>query len=222
RVVRWTYRTRFRSPPVLTAEDGADALAHAVEAFTAAVQPADSHLARRRVFVGKNPLTDQLALYAAGLVARHLTRAVTAPDPAAREGMMLAALAAGLAFGTAGTAAAHALQYPVGAYTGTSHGVGVGLLLPYVMAFNRPARTADLATLAATLRAARAPREEGDTDDQLAEDLVADLLAEVGIPATLAALGMPEDKLAWAAEEAMRATRLVENNPRRLDRDAAE
>src|SRR5690606_39754318 len=105
RVVRWTYRTRFRSPPVLTAEDGADALAHAVEAFTAAVQPADSHLARRRVFVGKNPLTDQLALYAAGLVARHLTRAVTAPDPAAREGMMLAALAAGLAFGTAGTAA---------------------------------------------------------------------------------------------------------------------
>lgn len=209
-------------PPGLTAAAGADALAHAVEAFTAVEQPADSHLSRRRVFVGKNPLTDQLALFAAGLVARHLPRAVAAPDRAAREGMMLAALAAGLAFGTAGTAAAHALQYPIGAYTGTSHGVGVGLLLPYVMAFNRPARAADLATLAATLRAARAPRADGDTDDALAEDLVADLLAEVGIPATLAALGMPEDKLAWAAEEAMRATRLVENNPRRLDREAAE
>lgn len=210
-------------PPGLTAAAGADALAHAVEAFTAAVQPADSHLARRRVFVGKNPLTDQLALYAAGLVARHLTRAVTAPDPAAREGMMLAALAAGLAFGTAGTAAAHALQYPVGAFTGTSHGVGVGLLLPYVMAFNRPARAADLAALAAALRAARDGGEQRAGDPEpLAEDLVADLLAGVGIPATLAELGMPEDKLAWAAEEAMRATRLVENNPRRLDRDAAE
>ena len=40
----------------------------------------------------------------------------------------------------AGTAAAHALQYPVGALTHTPHGVGVGVLLPYVMAFNAPAR----------------------------------------------------------------------------------
>ena len=52
---------------------------------------------------------------------------------------MLAALAAGCAFGTAGTAAAHALQYPVGNLTHTAHGLGVATLLPFVMQFNRPA-----------------------------------------------------------------------------------
>ena len=64
---------------------------------------------------------------------------------------MLAALAGGYAFGTAGTAAAHALQYPIGALTHTSHGVGVGTLLPYVMAFNAPTRMPELAELATAL-----------------------------------------------------------------------
>src|SRR5690606_35957728 len=179
---------------------------------------------------GKNPLTDQLALLATGLVGRHLYRAVTDPDPRAREGMMLAALAAGLAFGTAGTAAAHALQYPVGALTGTSHGLGVGVLLPYVMAFNRPERAEELATLAAALGGRpvaagdgrpAAPARSAGAADPPAERLVADLFAAVGLPSSLAALGMPADKLEWAADEAMRAARLVENNPRQLDRAAA-
>ena len=56
----------------------------------------------------------------------------------AREQMMLASLAAGCAFGAAGTAAAHAIQYPVGNETHTPHGMGVALLMPYVMEFNRP------------------------------------------------------------------------------------
>ena len=46
---------------------------------------------------------------------------------------------------------------------------------------------------------------------------VAELLASVGIPADLAALGAPADRLPWAAAEAMTARRLVDNNPRPLD-----
>lgn len=217
-------------PPELTAAAGADALAHAVEAYTAVRLSAGAHLARQRVFVGKNPLTDQLALRATNLVGQHLRRAVTDPDPQSRQGMMLAALTAGLAFGTAGTAAAHALQYPVGALTGTSHGLGVGVLLPYVMAFNRPERASELATLASALggeppagggRPADPPAERLPAERLPAERLVADLLAAVGLPRSLAALGMPVDKLEWAADEAMRAVRLVENNPRPLDRAGA-
>ena len=37
--------------------------------------------------------------------------------------------------------------FAVGALTHTSHGLGTGLLLPYVMEFNRPARGAELAEL---------------------------------------------------------------------------
>ena len=79
---------------------------------------------------------------------------------------MFGALMAGLAFGTAGTAAAHAIQYPVGALTHTAHGAGVACLMPYVMAIqSRPAPPA---------RWPRSPRRwawpmRGDSDAANAE-----------------------------------------------------
>jgi alcohol dehydrogenase len=50
---------------------------------------------------------------------------------------------------------------------------------------------------------------------------VADLLASIGIPRTLADLGVPSDRLPEMARDAMSARRLVENNPRLLDEEAA-
>src|SRR6202042_2886951 len=94
---------------------------------------------------------------------------------AAREMLMLAALAAGCAFGTAGTAAAHAIQYPVGNETHTPHGVGVALLLPYVMEFNRPSCVTAFAQIA------RAIGLSG-SDEELSHkviDAVAKLLKDV-------------------------------------------
>ena len=117
-------------PPALTASAGADALSHAIEAFTAVRRPVTSELATERVFVGKNELTDTYALLGVRLIAGSLQRAWSTPsDTTAREAMMLGATAGGFALGTAGTAAAHAIQYPVGAVTHTPHGVGVGALL---------------------------------------------------------------------------------------------
>ncbi|GAA2720148.1 iron-containing alcohol dehydrogenase [Cellulomonas aerilata] len=223
-------------PPGVSAAAGADALVHCLEAYTAVRRPPTPDLSTDRVFVGKGELTDAFALLGIRQAAAHLARACSHPDDlAARSGMMLAALAGGLAFGTAGTAAAHALQYPVGGLTHTPHGIGVGTLIPYVMAFNLPARTAELAEVGRALSsgvpggtpaAAREGRDDGDGSDDTtrahaAVTAVADLLASVGIPRTLDALGMPEDRLAWAAHEAMSARRLVENNPRPLDEAAA-
>ena len=214
-------------PPSVSATAGADALSHAIEAYTAILRPVTPTLATERVFVGKGVLTDAFALLAVRQVATHLWRVCQAADDlAARSGMMLAALAGGYAFGTAGTAAAHALQYPIGALTHTPHGAGVGTLLPYVMAFNSPVRTAELAELATALGvdATADEHREGDTQGgraRAAVTAVADLLTAVGIPADLAALGVPAERLSWAAAEAMSARRLVENNPRPLDEIAA-
>lgn len=211
----------FSCPPALTASVGADALSHAVEAFTAVCRPATADLPAERVFVGKNELTDTYALLAIRQIAGSLHRAWSNPgDTAAREAMMLGATAGGFALGTAGTAAAHAIQYPVGAATHTPHGVGVGALLPYVMEFNRPARTSEFAAIAVAMGA-----DPDDAPDDLADeaiDRVADLLASVGIPATLAELGLPADQQRWTAEQALKAERLVANNPRPLDVDALE
>lgn len=207
-------------PPALTASAGADALSHAIEAFTAVRRPLTSELAAERVFVGKNELTDTYAMLGIRLIAGSLQRAWSTPDDmGAREDMMLGAAAGGFALGTAGTAAAHAIQYPVGAITGTPHGIGVGALLPYVMEFNRPARVPELAAIALAMGAPEAPAEELADE---AIDRVARLLASVGVPSTLAELGLPPDRLRWTAEQAAGAARLVANNPRPLDVDALE
>jgi alcohol dehydrogenase class IV len=201
-------------PPALTACSGADALTHAVESFTAAPRAPAADLTVKNVFVGKNVLSDSFALLAISNIFKGLPRACRdGADIEAREMMMLAALAAGCAFGTAGTAAAHAIQYPVGNETHTPHGVGVALLLPYVMEFNRPNCVAAFARIARTIGLS-------GSDEQLSHDVieaVATLLAEVGIPRTLKELGLPADKQDWTAESAIGAARLVNNNPRRLD-----
>jgi alcohol dehydrogenase class IV len=209
----------YGAPPALTAHAGADALSHAVEAFTAISRVASPQLGSTRVFVGKNALTDTYALLAVRLIAGNLHRAWSSDDEEARAAMMLAATAGGFALGTAGTAAAHAIQYPLGALTHTPHGVGVGALLPYVMEFNLPARVEEMATIARTMGVGKA----GDDPESLAHaavEAVGELLHSVGIPRNIAELGLAEDRIDWTAEQSMHAARLVENNPRALDRDA--
>jgi alcohol dehydrogenase class IV len=204
-------------PPSLTAIAGADALTHAIEAFTAARRGTDADLAQKHVFVGKSVLSDHFALLAMKLLGRSLERAYTnGADEDARADVMMGALAAGCAFGTAGTAAAHAIQYPVGALTHTPHGLGVATMLPYVMTYNRQSATAEMAEIADAFGLPAT----GFSTDQKADAAIAEvtrLFAAIGITPTLAKLGLPEDKLDWTAEQAIGIERLIKNNPRPLD-----
>lgn len=201
-------------PPALTAIAGADALTHAIEAFTAGRRAPSPELAQRHVFIGKSALTDHFARLAISLLGRSLERACRdGADEEARADVMLAALAAGCAFGTAGTAAAHAIQYPVGALTHTAHGLGVATLLPYVMRFNRDAAEDELAEIALALDLPAEGRSRAALA-QAAIDEVARLLAAIGICPTLAGLGLTRDQLAWTGEQALAIERLIRNNPR--------
>jgi alcohol dehydrogenase class IV len=204
-------------PPGLTAVSGADALTHAIESFTAAARTVTPDLTVKNVFVGKNVLSDTFGLLALSNIFKALRTAVKdGKNIEAREQMMLASLSAGCAFGAAGTAAAHAIQYPVGNETHTPHGMGVALLMPYVMEFNRPKCVAAFAQIGRAIGLA-------GSDEELSHkviDEVARLLKDIGIPVTLKELGLPEDKQDWTAESAINAARLVNNNPRLLDVDA--
>jgi alcohol dehydrogenase class IV len=209
-------------PPRLTACSGGDALTHAIESFTALARSPSADLTLQHVFVGKNALSDHFALLAIASIWNSLYPAYkNGKDLKARESLMLGALAAGCAFGTAGTAAAHALQYPVGNATHTAHGDGVASLLPYVMEFNRPACIDSYAHIARILGLGNS----NSTNDELSSilvDEVARLLDSVGIPRTLQELGLPADKQQWAAENAIAIARLVKNNPRPLDLGAMQ
>lgn len=195
-------------PPALTAIAGADALTHALEALTAIRREPVPGIAQQRVFVGKNELSDHFALSAITLLWQGLEAAcMNGGDRAAREKVMLGATLAGLAFGVAGTAAAHAIQYPVGALTHTAHGLGVACLMPYVMTWNAPAIRHELARIAQAAGLA-------GPDDVIPE--LVSLFARIGIPSTLRELGLEEGRIFWVAEQSAGITRLIQNNPRPL------
>src|SRR6185295_9127947 len=136
-------------PPKVTADSGIDALTHAIEAFCAVDNDAfPLPSGEKSVYQGKNPMADAMAKQAIYLVASYLRRAVKdGNDLEARDGMALAATLGGLAFSNSGVALVHAMEYPVGGAVHVSHGAGNGLLLPFVMRFNRPKAQHTLAQL---------------------------------------------------------------------------
>ncbi len=193
------------APPTVTAHSGIDALAHAVESFMAAREEPSPDLVLGRPQVGKNLLSDALAVTAAGHVYRNLERAVVdGSDLEARTGMLYGSLLAGIAFGNSGVSAAHALQFALGAATHTSHGLGTGLLLPYVMEYNRSARQDEIAELSALMG--------GDAVSQ-----VHALGQKIGLPGSLAEIGVAPSDLRAMAEQSVGFKRLIDNNPRQLD-----
>src|SRR5499426_1221568 len=204
-------------PPHVTAHSGMDALSHAIESFCARI-PEDR--SPRAIFVGKNPVSDSLAKQAIQLIARSLPKAVSEPSSReAREGMAQASLLAGIAFSCAGTAAVHALQYPVGEATHTSHGLGNAVLMPAVLKAISKERVPELAFIARSL----APGLNQQSDEaaaQQAPELVAKLGESVQIPRGLGNIGMKREQLNEMAELASGIKRLLDNSPVPFDQAA--
>jgi len=203
-------------PPSVTAHAGLDALSHAVEAFTAAsFESLSGAPSSRRIFTGKNPVSDALAKEAIRLVGLNLRRCFETPtDVDAREGMLQASLFAGLAFAAAGTALVHAMQYPLGALTKRPHGLVNAILMPAVANFNLEARRDSYAEVASLLTGKPTEPEE-------LPELLRGLNRDLGIPAGLAAIDVADDDLERVAELTMGVERLLRINPRKV-KDPAE
>lgn len=193
-------------PKSVTAATGIDAMVHALEAYTS-----------RRL---KNPISDCLALDALRLLSGNIVQACEkGQDVAAREAMLLGACLAGMAFANAPVAAVHALAYPVGALFHVPHGLSNSLLLPGVMAFNLP----EAQSLYAELARVVVPDAVGDTAE-LADALLQKMTrlpVRLGLPIRLADVGIGATDLPKLAEDAMKQTRLLINNPREMTYDAA-
>jgi alcohol dehydrogenase len=210
-------------PPKVTADSGIDALTHAIEAYTA-VDNAHFPLphGERSVYQGKNPFADTMAEKAISLVGQYLRRAVAdGSDTEARESMALAATMAGLAFSNAGVAIVHALEYPLGGAVHCSHGAGNGLLLPYVMRFNLPARLPQFARIAELLGEDVKGLSEHDAAER-AVVAVEKLRADIGVPGKMSELGVKEAQIRGFAEKAFALKRLLRVNPREVTVEALE
>ena len=156
-------------PPAITAGTGMDALAHCLEAYCGP---------------SYHPLADGIAVEGMRLVRENLARAYKdGSDLEARAHMMSAAAMGATAFQKA-LGAIHALSHPVGALYDTHHGATNAVFMPYVLAFNRAAIDDKIARVAAYLSLAPS------FDAFLA--WVLELRAEIGIPHTLAGLGVDD------------------------------
>jgi Alcohol dehydrogenase, class IV len=198
------------APAAVTAYAGADALVHALESLTARPRVPDWGRPMP-VFVGRNSLSSLLALEAAEAIGRALPAAVAdGADTVARDRMAWGSMLAGMAFGSAGTHLAHALQYPIGALTKTPHGLGTGMLLPYVLQACRDAVPAELSAVG--------PLWGLDGGDETATaqaviDRVAEIGEAIGLPRTLADMGLDRERIPEVARLGAGVTRLVDNSP---------
>ena len=200
-------------PRGLTAATAADAISHLVEGFTAKPKnPTPQELATK-IYVGTNRITDLFCAKGLELMNGSVARVVENPgDLEARSNVMFAAYCAGMVINTTGTAAAHAIQSPIAAFSHAPHGFGVGALLPYVMRFNLPYCTSEFAEIGRLLGAAPAGASEIDQAWAGIERIEA-LLATLGAPLDLKAIDVKPEHFATVALQSLKAARLVLNNP---------
>jgi alcohol dehydrogenase class IV len=115
-------------PPSITASSGMDALTHAIEGYIS--------LREANLGYGSPPLIHYLAIPAIELISQNLRQAwANGKNVEARSNMMLGQLLAGFTFANAGTALAHGMARPLGAYFHVPHGLANAIVLPHVMEF---------------------------------------------------------------------------------------
>ncbi len=188
-------------PPRITAYTGVDALTHAIESYT------NRHA---------HPFVDTFALEAVRLIGGNLRRAVSCGgDLEARYSMALASLYGGLCLGSVNTTAVHALAYPLGGEFNVPHGIANSLLLPYVMEFNLVSDLGKFASIAVALGENAEGLSLRDAA-ALSVRAVRQLCEDIGIITRMRDLDVPEDAIDEMAEAAMKVTRLLNNNPRRV------
>ena len=157
-------------PAHLTAAVGMDALSHCLEAFSSPVF---------------HPLAQGVALEGMKLVRGALPAAVgNGGDLAARAHMQVAAAMGSTAF-QKGLGAMHSLSHPCGSVLGTHHGLTNAVVMPYVLAFNRPAIEKKMAALARYL-------DLPNPSFAAVLDWILELRERIGIPHTLKEIGVDE------------------------------
>ncbi len=188
-------------PPVVTAETGLDALAHAVESYTS------PHA---------TPFSDMLAFEAIRLVGKSLLTAYCKGDNIeARLDMLLAASLAGLAFTSGSLGAPHALGFVLEEEFGLPHARAVSLMLPLIMEYNRIAALPRFASVAAALgeETGRLSADEAAARAVLA---VERLLGQMGISRAFDDYGISRDDVPRMAARAAKQARLLGMNTRAI------
>ena len=190
-------------PAAVTASTGMDALTHAIECYCSKKG---------------NPFSDLYGLEAIRLIARSIRAAhADGRDVAARADMLMGAYYGGVCIATSSTTAVHALAYPLGGKYRIAHGLSNALLLPFVMEFNLVGSEPRFAAMARAMGLEVDGLSDRAAGERMVEALHA-LNADLGIVPTLRDKGIHPDDLEGLIDGAAKVTRLLDNNPRPMQR----
>ncbi len=192
-------------PAPITAATGLDALTHAIECYTCAYA---------------QPWPDAVALWAIETIAQWLPVAFAqGQNQEARYKMSMAAMLAGMSYGTESAGAVHAMSQTAGGVYDLPHGALTAALLPPVMAYNY---------LGEPHKYARIAQAMGENTwgltvweaAELAVEAVTGLVDMLEIP-SLPEMGIPEEDVPMLVELAYADPQTV-GNPRDLTEDSYE
>ena len=187
-------------PKSTTAATGMDAFTHALESF---------------ISKKANPLSDLFALESIRLISRSIVTAYQdGSSLRAREDMLIGSLYGGLALANSGTAAVHALAYPLGGKFDFPHGAANAILLPHVLAFNLDAIGEKMVQIADAMGLHNNSSYHMNNAAQSVIEQVMTWIQELNMPQDLTKFGVTRQDVDSLAEAAMKVTRLLNNNPK--------
>ncbi|TDF95439.1 iron-containing alcohol dehydrogenase [Paenibacillus piri] len=194
-------------PKPITAATGMDAFTHSLESY---------------ISNKANPLSDMFALESIRLISASIVEAYQNGSSAdAREKMLFGSMYGGMALTCAGTAAVHALAYPLGGKFKISHGVANSMLLPHVMEFNMDAITDRLSQVAEPMGIQIRGSSKAEAAGRVVDRIV-EWTKILEIPQDLRSFGVEENDVPALAVSASKVTRLLNNNPKTLTLDDME
>lgn len=168
-------------PLHITMETGFDVLAHAIESY---VSKAASPFTRM--------LSEQV-ISTAGKALMELKEDIYNKE--AREKMSYASMIMGINLGNASTAMPHRLQYPLGAYTKTSHGSGLAAIYPTWIYYEYTVNSETIRKVLEQLTG----KEPANAEQ--AFGMMKDFLKQLQLPVSIRELGVKENMLSVMAED---------------------
>jgi alcohol dehydrogenase class IV len=146
------------------------------------------------------PFIDMYAFEGMRLIAENIVEAVNnGSNEDARSKVALGSILGGFCLGPVNTAGVHALSYPLGSMFHLPHGLSNALLLPYIMEYNYVANPKKYAEVAIALGCRRENTDE-----------------ETAIAGIQKIKELPKEAITEMANDAMKITRLLVNNPREI------
>ena len=183
------------APVSVAAACGIDAMVHALEAY---------------ISKDASTFTDAMAEKALELIGKNIRKYVAdRSNIQAAENMLMGSLFAGIAFSWARLGDVHAMSHPVSAFFNVPHGVANAILLTTIVEYNALADCGKYLKIYNYI--SRTPVLENEFEPLMLVELLKNLNAQLGIPASLSEVGVTADKFDVMADDAMKSGNIAVN-----------